>query len=109
MLMLTKEIQKRLPKIGATDGKPAAERQVIVKFFSIASQHRWYILEGRKTDTGDWELFGYSTGGDEEEFGYVMLSELMSARWKGIPAVERDMHYGGHTLQEVLDRLPAAT
>jgi hypothetical protein len=108
MLMLTKEIQKRLPKIGATDDKPAAERKVIVKFFSIASQHRYYVLEGRKLDDGDWELFGYTTVGDEGEYGYSLLSELMSARWKGIPAIERDMHYGDHTLQEVKDRLPAA-
>ena len=103
MLMLTKEIQRRLPKIGATDGLPAAQRKIIVKFFSIASQHRFYILEGRKLDDGDWELFGYTTVGSDGEYEYSLLSELTKVRWRGIPAIERDIHYGDHTLQEVLD------
>ena len=107
MMMLTKEIQKRLPKIGATDGKPAAERKIIVKFFSIGSNYRFYVLEGKQHPSGDWELYGYTTGGSNE-FGYVMLWEMQEARWHNVPAIERDMHYGEHTLQEVLDRNPTA-
>ena len=107
MKLLTKEIIAKLPALGSTDGKPAATRQVIVKFFSPYSGWTWYTLEGEKREDGDYEFFGYVKG-FESEYGYFTLSELESTRKGGVPLVERDMHYGAHTLQEVLDGDTAA-
>jgi hypothetical protein len=103
MKLMTQAIIKKLPPLRSTDGKPANERKIICKFFSIVSQARLYVLEGNKTDTGDYELYTYSTGNGYPEFGYSMLSELQNARWRSVPAYERDLHFEGHTLQEVLD------
>lgn len=103
MRMLTMALQKKLPPIGSTDGKPASERKIICKFFSIASQQRWYVLEGTQQPSGDWELYTYTTGTGFDEFGYSMLWEIQEARWHNIPAIERDKHFEKHMLQEVLD------
>ena len=97
MKLLTDGIIKKLPKIKATDGLPASKRKIIVKFFNLRTNWRWYILEGQQLENGDWELYGYVKGFDSE-FGYVLLSELQSVR-----SVERDMYFGNPTLQEVLD------
>jgi hypothetical protein len=103
MQLLTQAITKKLPPIGSTDGKPANERKIICKFFSIASQQRWYVLEGDRRDNGDYELYTYTTGTGDDEYGYSMLWDMQEARWRNIPAIERDRHFGDHTLQEVLN------
>jgi len=103
MQLMTQALIKKLPALRSTDGKPANERKIICKFFSIASQQRYYVLEGAKQDNGDYELYTYTTGNGYPEFGYSMLSELQNARWRGVPAIERDRSFEGHVLQEVLD------
>ena len=107
MKLLTAKIIKRLPKLGATDGMPAKDRKVLCKFFSPFSNWTWYTLEGESREGGDYEFFGYVRG-FEKEYGYFTLSELEGARRGDLPLVERDMHYGDHTLQEVLDGDQAA-
>jgi len=50
----------------------------------------WFITEGSEEEDGDWLLFGYVIGLDEE-WGYFLLSEIASVRGPLGSAVERDL------------------
>ena len=96
MKLLTKEIASTLPPLYAQDGK--GDKAVVhLKLFTPDSSWTWYITEGspEKDDHDnvvDWRLFGL-VDGLEREYGYVMLSELATARGPlGFP-IERDMHW----------------
>ena len=98
--LLTEEIKRKLPKLGAMDGKNPATVPIIVKFFSPFSGWTWYVTEGEEVEGGDWEFFGLVQG-FEKEFGYFRLSELETEKG-GLQLVERDMYYGDHILSEVI-------
>ena len=98
MKLLTKEIIAKLPTYGSTDGQPHDKRPIIVKFFHCFSNWTYYVLEGDKREDGDWEFFGFVRGA-ENELGCFTLSELESIKIHGL-GIERDMHFGEHTLAE---------
>jgi hypothetical protein len=100
MMLLTKEIEKKLPKLYTNDGKPAAQVPIVVKFFTPDSNWSWFITEGEQQEDGDWLFFGM-VHGFEKELGYFSLNEIKQVRGRlGIP-VKRDMYYGTHTLADV--------
>jgi len=72
---------------------------VYVKFFSPYSQATWYITEfdGRDTMFG-WADLGMGGG----ELGYISLSELESANRRGLPLVERDLHFRPQPLSKLV-------
>jgi len=89
MKLITKAIEKNLPKLYSTDGMKGKQK-VIVKFFTPDSSFTWFILEGEKNENDDMTFFGLVTGGCADELGYVTLSELHSAKGPlGLP-IERD-------------------
>jgi hypothetical protein len=101
MKLLTKEIEKKLPKLYATDGQK--DKDVIFKVFDPCSAVTWYILEGEKREDGDWEFFNYMTGVEFPEYGYVTLSQLEEFRNVLGIGLERDMYFEiGTPLQEVI-------
>ena len=64
---------------------------------------------GLEEEDGDWLLFGYVIG-LEEEWGYFLLSEIASVQGPlGLP-VERDLWFQPGPIDEVLrrERPPAA-
>jgi hypothetical protein len=91
--LLTKEIEKRIPKLYSQEN--AKDPQVAVKFFSPYSNWTWYATEGERTEDGDFRFFGL-VDGFEKELGYFSLNELASATFRfgriEVPAVERDLH-----------------
>ena len=95
MKLLTKEIAKKLPKLGTTE-KQGWDAVAQVKFFSIANSWRWFATEFDGEDT----FFGYVQGFDNE-LGYFSLSELESVKWLGIQAIERDINWTPKTLGEI--------
>jgi hypothetical protein len=95
--LLTKAIQRTLPALYSTDGQEDAA-VVKVKFFSIASDHRWFATEF-EPETGTF--FGLVTCHGEGELGYFSLDELLSLKWHGVPAIERDSGFRPTTLSEV--------
>ena len=99
MKLLTKEIEKKLPKLGTTD-KQGWEAQAQVKFFSIANNWRWFATEFDGEDT----FFGLVQG-FENELGYFSLSELQSVKFMGIPAIERDISWKPKPLKEIKTEL----
>ena len=102
MKLLTKEIEKSIPKLYATESVPAEEKKLAVKFFTPDANWSWYAIEGEKQENGDWLFFGL-VDGLEREWGYFSLSELESVRGGfGLP-VERDMYIGNPLMKDVID------
>jgi hypothetical protein len=100
MMLLTKEIIKKMPKLYTHDGKPANQVPIAVKFFTPDANWTWYVTEGEQQANGDWEFFGL-VDGMEKELGYFTLSELQAIRGKfGLP-VERDKYFDNKTLADV--------
>jgi hypothetical protein len=104
MKLLTQEIRRKLPPLYSQEGR-GGKAIAHVKYFSPSSSWTWYILEGSpiQDETGtevDFHFFGLVEG-QCKELGYVALSELQSVRGPmGLP-IERDLHWGPKTLEEI--------
>ena len=95
MMMLTKALEKKLPKLYATDGVKLDEKNVVCKFFTPWSSFTWYAFEGEyNEEMKTWEFFGaVDNGRDEPEMGYFTLAELTSVRGPFGLKIERDRHF----------------
>lgn len=95
MLLITKEIEKKLKKnpLYSQDGK-GDNADVLVKFFTPDAQFTWLVLEGEQ-DGDDWEFYGLVRNYPYDwEYGYFRLSQLKQVRGRfGLP-VERDRYIG---------------
>jgi hypothetical protein len=99
MMLLTKELRRRLPPLYAQDGK-GGQAVAYVKFFTPDSGWTWYVEEYDGEDT----FFGLACG-FEKELGYFSLSELESVRGPmGLP-IERDLYWEPKTLAEIAPEL----
>jgi hypothetical protein len=95
MKLLTKEILKKMPKIGGQETL-GHEAVIHAKFFDPTGSWSWYATEFDGDDT----FFGL-VDGFEKELGYFSLSELQSIKGRFGIGIERDMHFGtGHTIAE---------
>ena len=106
MDLLPQELRKTLPSLYSQESSCAPI--VHAKLFTPDAGWTWFITEGSEED-GDWLLFGYVIG-LEEEWGYFLLSEIASVRGPlGLP-VERDLWFQSGPIDEVLrrERPPAA-
>jgi len=100
MKLLTKEIEKRIPKLDSTEITAIHEKRIAVKYFTPDSHWTWYAFEGERDDTGDVIFFGV-VDGFEIEMGYFSLRELAAVRGpRGLP-VERDLYFGTPKVSEV--------
>jgi hypothetical protein len=73
---LTKKNLKDLPPLYETDGTPADEKTVQVKFFNPAGGETWYAVEF----DGSNIFFGYVDGTYFPEWGYFSMAELQDVR-----------------------------
>ena len=97
MKLLTKEIERKLPKLHSQE--EVSNPKIIVKFFHPMSSWTWYVVEGEVDPDGDLLFFGL-VDGFEKELGYFSLKELKEIRIRGI-GIERDKFFGyGHRLNE---------
>ena len=94
MKLLTKAIEKKLPKLYACekDKDPVVQ----IKFFAPWNQWTWYGWEYDGEDT----FFGWVVG-HEKELGYFSLSELKSVTGPMGLTIERDMYFKPCRLSEV--------
>jgi len=102
MKLLTEEIRKKLPKLGATSNLSADKIKIVVKFFDPCGSWTWYAAEGQQE--GDDFIFYGLVRGFENEYGSFSLNELQSVKGPLGLGIERDLHFGEHTLQEAMDR-----
>ena len=99
MKMITKEIEKKMNKypLYSQDGK-GNDAVVLFKAFNPYGVHSWYVLEASEEVEGDRELFVWSFDGYDGEYGYMMLSDLMTTmvNFHGIKLpLERDKWFSG--------------
>ena len=106
MDLLPQELRKTLPSLYSQESSCAPI--VHAKLFTPDARWTWFITEGSEED-GDWLLFGYVIG-LEEEWGYFLLSEIASVRGPLGLSVERDLWFQPGPIDEVLrrERPPAA-
>jgi len=98
MQLLTKEIEKKLPKLYSQEHEK--NPVIIAKFFCPWNQWKWICYEGEKQENGDWLFFGMVYG-DCHEIGYFLLSELNSVSGPFGLKIERDKYFGyEHRLNE---------
>ena len=95
MKLLTKEIERKLPKLCEQDGK-GDDATVYCKFFDPYDSWTWYVLEYDGVDN----FFGWVVG-LENEYGYFSKKELASIMKFGRPCIERDRYFEQTTLGEV--------
>ncbi len=116
MMLLTKEIRKKLPELYSQDGKPHDQIPIIVKFFNPVGAGTWLIWEGsplidedEDSDTCgqeiDFIMFGLcDLGMGYPEIGYVSLNELESVNLPFGLGIERDMYYNSESAADVLTK-----
>jgi hypothetical protein len=86
MMLLTREILAKLPKLGTTNED--SDPLVVCKFFYPDFSWTWYAIEFDGKDT----FYGL-VDGFERELGYFSLSELQQTKGKlGLP-IERDRYF----------------
>lgn len=101
--LLTAEIIKKIPPLYTYENTPKSQVPIAVKFFTPDANWTWYVTEGEKQEGGDWMFFGL-VDGFEKELGYFSLRELESVRGRMGLGVERDAHFGRHTLAEAIEK-----
>jgi hypothetical protein len=89
MKLLTDELRAQLPALYAQEKEK--DKMVYIKFFSPFSNWTWFVTEGSQEEN-DFIFFGLVIG-FEKEWGYFSLQELQSTKVRGVPVVERDLHF----------------
>ena len=100
MKLLTKELEQRFPKLNATENKKPEDIEIIAKFFDPCSSWSWYATEGNR-EGDDFIFFGFVRG-FENELGNFSLRELEEVKGPLGLGIERDLHFGKHTLAECM-------
>ena len=102
--LLTKVIERKLPKLYSTEDVATEDKRVVVKFFDPYGNWTWYAVEGERTEDGDVRFFGL-VDGHYKEWGYFLLSEVEAVRDPYNPRqhrIERDVHFGTPKISEVM-------
>lgn len=100
MKLLTEELEAQFPPLYATEDKDPKGVKIIAKFFNPCSAWTWYATEYDSTD----RLFFGLVRGHEVEMGYFGLDELQDFKGRLGLGIERDLHFGEHTLAEALEK-----
>ena len=102
MKLITKAIERATPAIGTTSEMKPEDIKIRAKFFTPTSSWTWYMTE-YEPHTG--LAFGWAINDampDGAELRYFSVHELRSVKGPYGVHVERDRHYGTHTLAEVM-------
>lgn len=102
MKLINDDLIKRFLEQGNTSDKKPEDIKIICKLFNPAGVGTWYMTEYYPEIQ---TFFGYANLGDPEnaELGYISLVELQSYTSQFGTVIERDLHFGEHTLKEVID------
>jgi len=101
MKLLTKEIKDNLKPLRTFENTIAEDIPIVAKFFDPCGSYTWYVTEGEEDPRGDWIFYGL-VDGQYKELGNFRLCELESVRGQFGLGIERDIHFKGHMLSEVM-------
>lgn len=101
MDLLPEGLRRALPPLYSQES--SSTPIVHLKFFTPDAGWTWFVTEGSQQEDGDWLLFGYVIG-QEEEWGYFLLSEIASIRGPLRLPVERDLWFRPGPIDEVRRR-----
>jgi hypothetical protein len=90
MKLMTKEIERNLPRLYETEEIETGEKVVQVKYFCITNGWTWYGVE---YDPQERLFFGL-VDGFEREWGYFSLEEFeqINSQYR-VPIIERDYFF----------------
>lgn len=88
-MLMTKELEKKIPKLYATEDIKLENKMVYAKFFTPDANWTWWVLEYDKED----RILFCMVHGHENELGNVSLDELESVRGPLGLKIERDLHF----------------
>ena len=97
MKLMTKEIEKKLPKLYETEDIPVEDKVAVVKYFNPCGAGTWYGIE---YDPEEKLFFGYAEITDGE-FGYFSLPELESINLPFGMHIERDLYFEPTKLSKI--------
>jgi len=100
MELMTQELEAMFPALYSTESRDPKDIKVIAKFFDPCGSWTWYATE---YDPEERMFFGLVRG-FENELGYFSLDELSSVKGPLGLGIERDLHFGEHTLAEVIQK-----
>lgn len=100
MELMTQELETVFPPLYSQEDNDPKDIKVIAKFFDPCGSWTWYATE---YDPKERLFFGYVRG-FENELGYFSLDELSSVKGPLGLGIERDLHFGEHTLAEVVQK-----
>ena len=93
MILITKEIANKLPKLYANENSKPEDIKVPLKLFNPTGIGTWYIIE---YDPETEMAFGYCDLG-YPELGYVSILELKEVKLPFGLTVEQDVHWDPNT------------
>ena len=102
MKLVTKDLEQKFPRLGATSEMPSDQVRIIAKFFYPCGAATWYATE---YDPDERLFFGFVNLGDPQcaELGYFSLDDMEQFRGRFGLGIERDIYFGEHYLSEVLN------
>ena len=103
MKLLTAEVLNTFELQGDTSQMEASDIKVIAKFFNPVGAGTWFAVQYYPEDR---TFFGYANLGDSRfaELGYFSLDEMESIRLPFGLGIERDIHFGSYSLQDVINK-----
>lgn len=99
MMLITKELEKKLPRLYATEGQK--DPVAYLKLFTAWTHFTFYVTE---YDPATGLCFGLING-LVTELGYLSLTELEQIRGAGGLGVERDLYFKPTPLSEIRKQL----
>lgn len=98
MKLMTKALEKQLPKLYETEGVELEEKVAYVKYFSPWMGWEWYGVE---YDPEEKIFFGLVKG-FEVEWGYFSLAEFEAINEeKGFAFIERDLYFEPTKIKDI--------
>lgn len=88
-MLITKELEKMIPMLYATEDVKLEEKIVYAKLFTPDSNWTWWILEYSSAE----KLAFAMVDGFEKELGYVSIEKLESIRGPLGLKIERDITF----------------
>ena len=97
MKLLTKELEKRIPLLYATENIKTENKTVHIKYFTPDSNWSWFVVEYNPKDR---IFFGFIQG-LYPEWGYFSLDELEQIKGPLGLEIERDLHFTAKKIKDI--------